>query len=428
MDLEQLLRLLPSILFISFSLVATITVNPPRYSLKKSLYLIIPVNLVLLIINLIIWSFYGENFFDLGLLITLFIPQAIGISLIGKKKGIYCATALLNAFMVVYLVFLIKNAFVTKFNYLATEYIIYAIFLPTLTYFLKAFYYRLQNLIEKNSPKMIYILLLYALALFTELFIFRLIISSSTKLLRVEIFGVAIFSIYVISIGAFYIIMNQYDKKASLIKSQQIIDREIHSIEQKIKIREDKENELRILRHDIRHILITISSLIKSGRYIDALDMSNQYANAIEATKTEIICKDPIINSILEYYSTYCEEQEINLEFKINNFEDALRVPSTELAVFISNCLDNAINAALKLEKDKRNIQFKFINNDDRLVMQIKNNYNGKILLDHNNNPTNLASEHGFGTSSINLFAKKYNLILTYDINENDFAINILFN
>ena len=60
--------------------------------------------------------------------------------------------------------------------------------------------------------------------------------------------------------------------------------------------------------------------------------------------------------------------------------------------------------------------------------MKVENNYNGEITYDENHLPTNYEPNHGFGTKSINLIAKHYDLNVTYDIKPDTFAIIILFN
>ena len=110
----------------------------------------------------------------------------------------------------------------------------------------------------------------------------------------------------------------------------------------------------------------------------------------------------------------------------VQGIDDALNIPPFEVSVLISNCLDNAIKAAAKL-KNNRMVDFKFINNDGRVILQCKNNYDGILLIDKDGRPTNLAKGHGLGSDSIELFAKKYNLSIDYDISENIYKITILF-
>ena len=181
-----------------------------------------------------------------------------------------------------------------------------------------------------------------------------------------------------------------------------------------------------ILRHDMKHILIATSSLIKEKRYDEAISVIDTHINVIENTRFVKYTKDPVINSIISYYKNIYINNNINLKIRTRNIEPALNIDSSEVAVLISNLFDNAINATKKISKN-RLIEFKFINTDGKLILQMKNNYDGKIALDKNNLPTSYQENHGFGTQSINSFCKKYNLSLNYEIDNDVFILSILF-
>jgi hypothetical protein len=157
-----------------------------------------------------------------------------------------------------------------------------------------------------------------------------------------------------------------------------------------------------------------------------ALEFLNQYISLISNTRRIRYCKDSFINAALDYYYNICKDNKIKFNCKLNNIEDALKIPSHEVAVVISNCLENAINASLRLESN-RLINFTFLNNNGRLVLKVENNYNGIIELDEENKPTNHEENHGIGTASIQYFAKRNDLIIDYEMSDNVFKITILF-
>ena len=92
----------------------------------------------------------------------------------------------------------------------------------------------------------------------------------------------------------------------------------------------------------------------------------------------------------------------------------------------LSNCFSNAIKATNKV-KDNKYIEFKFINSNDQIVLQMRNTFDGDIELDRNNLPTNEAERHGYGTKSIVGFCRKNKLTFDYDISENLFTLSIIF-
>ena len=185
-------------------------------------------------------------------------------------------------------------------------------------------------------------------------------------------------------------------------------------------------NQLKILRHDLRHLLITINSLIKNGEIDEASDVIKNYINTIDTTTTKRYSTISMLDAILEYYSAICKEKNIDFQTNLINFEEAIKISSSELTIFISNCLENAINGTSKLE-DGRYINMKFINNMGRLILQIENSFTGQIETDKDNKPISSLKGHGIGTNSIHWFAERNNLSITYNITDTVFKISVLF-
>ena len=426
--INNLFNILPAIIYLSFSFTALIVVNESKYSLRTTLLVVVPFLTVLAVLNLTLYTFYPVDRLDLGFFITMFIPQAILCMIMGKKTKVFAFTAILNAFLAVYMVTLVRNSFMYRFPYKATEYLIYIIFLPTLLVFLKYFYVRLQALIERSLPKMIYILIILALVLCGEIFVYSILArDEAIYSLRLEIFGVGIISIYIIAISAFYLIMNEYDKTLTAANDQEVLEANIESVLTKLRLRKIKDEQLRVLRHDMKHLLISIASLVKANKNEEAIELINGYTSIVESTADVVYCRDAIINSVIDYYIAVCKHNNITIDVKINNIEDALEIEPAEVSIFLSNCFDNAINACKKLEEGRRYISFKFINNDGRLVLQLKNTFDGSLITDSNGMPTSTKDGHGIGTRSIDRFVKRHKCILNYEIKDKIFIINILF-
>ena len=161
-------------------------------------------------------------------------------------------------------------------------------------------------------------------------------------------------------------------------------------------------------------------------KYKEAKEFISGYVKDVETTSVSRYSTIPLLDAIIEYYKIICKEKGIKFNCKINNVEDALKVDIYEIVIFISNCLEIAVNATSKLEENKY-IKFTFLNNDGRLVLQIENSYNGEIAYDVNNDPTNPEEGLGFGTYSNKWFAQRNKLSLDYKITEDTFKINVLF-
>ena len=332
-----------------------------------------------------------------------------------------------SAYVSFYIIVLLRNVCSIYSNKTGIIYLMYIICIPLLFFYLGKFYNKFHKEVEELIPRFLLLLGLYNIFIFLEFYIYRYLINTTEQyVLRLEIFGVATISVYIISIGFVSLILSHYKSTFIKAKEKDQVDKQLEAIVDQYKIREKKDKELAILRHDLKHVLITTSTLISQNKYNEALAFIKENADVIETNKVSRYCKDPIINAIIVYYKNLCIENKISLKIKIVNIEAALNMNSSEVAILLSNCFDNAINATKKLKKNKQ-IEFKFINNDGKLILQIKNNFDGSIQFDKNNMPTSLKTNHGFGTQSIATFCKKYNLLLNYEINDGLFILSIIF-
>ena len=191
-------------------------------------------------------------------------------------------------------------------------------------------------------------------------------------------------------------------------------------------IRVEKDKQMKIIRHDTRHVLTIVSTLLKEGKKKKAIEFIDEQINLIDSTKVTTYCKDAIINAIIYYYKELCDKNNIKLNIRVKNIDNCLKINTSEVAILLANCLENSFNAVNKL-KENREINFIFINNNGVLLMQISNQYEGEIKLDKKNRPINTNENHGIGTKSIQEFVDKYNLMLDYEITKEKFSLSIIF-
>lgn len=427
--MTQIFELIPTLITAAFSMLLLLIVSGSRFSKIKTLLLVIPITLAILSINSYIFEFFKLEKVLIWNILGIFIPEALLVLIIGKRKGLSLFTGIVNAFLLTYFVVLIEVVGL-RFadNDILYRGLIYVTCFPLAAIYLNFFYNKLHNIVESSLPKMLWLLLLYGVAMFAEIGLYQNIISTTTQnVLKINIFSLALLSVYTVSITGFYMFLKSYQKELINNFDTKILNKQIENIMEISELKAQSDNELRILRHDMKHVLVTISTLINNGEIEQAQELINSYNVSIENTKRKRYCNDPLINSVLEYYEQQCINNDINFKTKINNFEELLTIPSNEIVIVISNCLDNAINASLKL-KNNRAVTFIFLNNNGRLILQIKNKYDGNISFDTNNLPTNDKEEHGFGTKSIELFAKRNNITLDYAVTKTTFEITLLFN
>ena len=104
-----------------------------------------------------------------------------------------------------------------------------------------------------------------------------------------------------------------------------------------------------------------------------------------------------------------CTLHEINLSCNIK-IHDIAFMDVLDIYTLLGNALDNAIEAVMKYEKEKRVISLTIREQGQMLHIFIDNYFEGKLKLKNGYLVTSKADKdyHGFGVRSIRMIAKKY--------------------
>ena len=399
---------------------------------KNYLIIFIVFAVLLSVLNAFMRVFISNTsgFYSYESLIFIFIPQlafTLFLSVKAKKRLLTAITSISNAYLSYYFLFMLKSAFLPFVTHTFTfTLIIYLSFAPLMYIYLKYIYRNLLDIIELHMPNNMFMLLLYSVSMIAEVVVYTSLTNqTSLKILRIEIFAVAIFSVYYISIFGLHYLLMQYQKQTVQITNLLSSKYEMDIILDQVSRNKENEEKQRILRHDMRHILNNISTLIKENRYSEALKMIEGYNKSVTEITSTKYCENTILNSIICYFEAKCKANNVEYIVKVNDFESQLNCPIEEVGLILSNILENAYNATIKTSNPC--IKLTFLNNRGRVILQAINSYKGIIKFDNNNVPISKKEGHGVGSTSIQYYAKKNNLLVDYNIKNDTFKITVLF-
>lgn len=177
--------------------------------------------------------------------------------------------------------------------------------------------------------------------------------------------------------------------------------------------------------HDLKHQIAALKSM-------SAEDERDDYIKELE---NDIMIYDSSVNTgnkqldiILMDKMLLCKGHEIS----ITCMADGSRLgfmSSQDIFALFGNALDNAITASIKLqEKAKRIIDLKIISQNDIMVIQVQNYYDGILKFKDGLPQTTKYNkdEHGFGMKSMRYTAQKYNGTITASGKDGIFTLQIL--
>ena len=104
---------------------------------------------------------------------------------------------------------------------------------------------------------------------------------------------------------------------------------------------------------------------------------------------------------------------------------EGLTVDEMELAIALSNALENAIQANLALPREQRALYCKVIGYP-RLMFRITNPFVGHVRFDEQGLPVASQEGHGLGVRSIAAFCEKNHALCTYQAQDNRFTLQVI--
>lgn len=168
-------------------------------------------------------------------------------------------------------------------------------------------------------------------------------------------------------------------------------------------------NEIRGIRHDLRHFTGVIRRLAGEGHMEELNRFLNEYAEETETDPLPVFCENIVANSVLGYY--YLKAVKADIKFSCAcGIPKRLQISDSDLCVVLGNALENAVEACGALEQPNA----RFLSAGSRilngqLLIKIKNSYNGFLKLNDGGYSSTKAGEfHGIGLRNIQKVVESY--------------------
>ena len=178
----------------------------------------------------------------------------------------------------------------------------------------------------------------------------------------------------------------------------------------------------------MRHKINIVSQLVEEGHYGEALNVLDNTDKELEKSRPEKYCDNIYINSVLIMHRRTAQDNGISISYNIDIPEE-ISVNVYELSVVMSNLIENAINACVKIpDYSDRYIKVKARSTENNLVLEIVNSCIAKAETDKNGMPVTDREGHGIGVISVETFVNKYNGMLDFMAEEDRFTARVLVN
>ena len=236
---------------------------------------------------------------------------------------------------------------------------------------------------------------------------------------------VGIVCILIANIMTYYFFIEINKEYENKLKAK-LLEQQNENLKNNISDNEAYINEMKTVRHDIKQQLFTISKYIDDNKSDEAIkyigELTNDYLpHILSYIDTGNAAFDAVVNTKI----AICNRKRIFMRVNVKNGTN-INITSSETAVLFGNLLDNAIEAAQYT--DDKKITMNIQNSESYLVISIKNSIHSSVLKD---NPNLLTSKndkklHGIGIKSVKSVVKKYNGMIEFYEEENQFCCHIM--
>lgn len=220
----------------------------------------------------------------------------------------------------------------------------------------------------------------------------------------------SLFLIIFLLIGALnillYIIMNIMQRDNITREEYNLLKANISSQEKlAVEIRE-RYSEVKTLKHDMKHYLMTAAELISDGKPSEAKAYIETIVDKkINSSNVGVNTGSAVIDAVINNKIALCNSKGIKMKCAIDTqFEN---INDINISILLSNLLDNAI---IGCDLSEPYIELIISRKKSLTFITVKNSIAASVLADNPDLKTDKSnkSEHGYGIRSIKDIAKKY--------------------
>lgn len=204
---------------------------------------------------------------------------------------------------------------------------------------------------------------------------------------------------------------------------QHILEAQTSVMERRAFEARQAEEKIAIERHDLRHRLQTVASLIEHGNPTQAMNYIESSQAVLDEGRRERCCQNIVLDAILSTYLERAAGLGIQVETHLA-IPDELPVDTTELSTVFANALENAIHACQELPPERRQILCTCVT-QPRFMFEISNPYETAVKFGPDGLPKSGRDGHGIGVRSIMAFAEKHHAICRFRTEEGWFKVQI---
>ena len=197
---------------------------------------------------------------------------------------------------------------------------------------------------------------------------------------QANLLAVIAFGMVGMNIVVFYLINDIVEREMKLHENKVFQIQAKNQLEMYKSISENFDNQKRKT-HEYKNQISCIESLLEKKQYSKLEEYVKKIYGSMNNEPDAINTNNVIVNAILNTKYHEAEEKGIVFVFRVNDLSE-LKMKDEDVVTILSNLLNNAIEACELCENNKV-IKFKFIQEDDMIIIAVKNTFNYDVIYEN---------------------------------------------
>lgn len=204
-----------------------------------------------------------------------------------------------------------------------------------------------------------------------------------------------------------------------------LLKMQITEQEKQLKAMEDKNIQLRVAKHDMKHLLCSYRILLQNEKAADVLANINQQLDGKIYETVTNFTENRLLDALLQTKNQRCQQEQIVLTTQIDLPPTYDNIP---FMILLSNLIDNATEAEVKEPVAQRQITIEIIKNDNMISAVVQNFISHSVLKENPElkSTKKADAEHGLGLKSVHMIVEEQSGMM--DIYEKDtfFCVHVI--
>ena len=243
---------------------------------------------------------------------------------------------------------------------------------------------------------------------------------------QANLLAVIAFGMVGMNIIVFYLINDIVEREMKIHENKVFQIQTKNQLEMYKSISENFDN-LKRKTHEYKNQISCIESLLDKKQYSKLEEYVKKIYGSLNNVPDAINTNNVIVNAILNTKYQEADAKGIVFVFRVNDLSE-LKIKDEDVVTILANLLNNAIEAS-EICEDKKVIKFKFIKEDDMIIIAVKNTFNYDVVYENGEIKSTKISnedEHGVGIKNVLKIIEKYDGAYVIEDKNKEFYFSII--